>query len=93
MAKSFARIHKQNLIAQGILPLLFADEGDHNGVAVGDEWRIEHLRDALASGAEIVSCLTNSGPDMRLEIALLPREREILLAGGMLGYLRGAATP
>lgn len=93
VAKSFARIHKQNLIAQGILPLLFANESDLNGVAVGDEWRIEHLRDALAGGAEIVSCLTNSGPDIRLEIALLPREREILLGGGMLGYLRGAAMP
>ena len=93
VAKSFARIHKQNLIAQGILPLLFANEGDHNGVAVGDEWRIEHLRDALAGGAEIVSCLTDSGSDIQLEIALLPREREILLAGGMLGYLRGVATP
>jgi len=88
VAKSFARIHKQNLIAQGVVPLLFADEDDHNSVVVGDEWRIEHLRDAVARGAETVSCLTNSGRDILLRIALMRREREILVAGGMLGYLR-----
>ena len=93
VAKSFARIHKQNLIAQGVLPLLFANEDDHNSVVVGDEWRIEHLREAVAGGAETVSCLINSGGDIQLRIALMRREREILLAGGMLGYLRRATGP
>ena len=92
VAKSFARIHKQNLIAQGVLPLLFANEDDHNAVAVGDEWRIEHLREALSGEAETVSCQTNSG-DIQLKIALMRREREVLLAGGLLGYLRRATTP
>ena len=41
VAKSFARIHRRNLICQGILPLTFADEADLDGVAVGDTWRIE----------------------------------------------------
>jgi aconitate hydratase len=93
VAKSFARIHKQNLIAQGVLPLLFENEDDHDSVAVGDEWRIEHLREAVAGGTETVNCLTDSGRDIKLGIELMRREREILLAGGMLGYLRRATTP
>ena len=93
VAKSFARIHKQNLIAQGILPLLLENEDDHDSVAVGDEWRIEHLREAVAGGAETVNCLTDSGREIKLRIELMRREREILLAGGMLGYLRRATTP
>ena len=40
VAKSFARIHRTNLIAQGIVPLTFADEADYDGVEQGDEWRI-----------------------------------------------------
>jgi aconitate hydratase len=92
VAKSFARIHRQNLIAQGILPLVFSRDGDHDAARVGDEWRIDHVRDALAAGDEIVPCLTDSGSEMQLSIELLPRERRILLAGGMLGYLRSAVA-
>ncbi|HZK50117.1 MAG TPA: aconitate hydratase, partial [Actinomycetota bacterium] len=91
VAKSFARIHRQNLIAQGILPLVFASEDDHDAVAVGDEWLIEDLRDAVADAAVTVSCRTGSGSSIELGIELLQREREILLAGGMLGYLRPAS--
>lgn len=92
VAQSFARIHRQNLIAQGILPLLFASGDDHDLVAVGDEWRIEDLRDAVADGAASVSCRTGAGSIIDLGIELLQREREVLLAGGMLGYLRPAST-
>jgi aconitate hydratase len=90
VAKSFARIHRQNLIAQGILPLLFASDDDYDAAGVGDEWRIENLRDALESGAETVSCLIGSGSRIQLRTELLRREKEILLAGGMLNYLRPA---
>jgi aconitate hydratase len=92
VAKSFARIHRQNLIAQGILPLVFSRADDHDTATVGDEWRIGHVRGALAAGDEIVPCLTDSGSQMQLRIELLPRERHILLAGGMLGYLKSAVT-
>jgi aconitate hydratase len=92
VAKSFARIHRQNLIAQGILPLVFFRDDDHDAARVGDEWRIEHVRGALAAGDDILPCLTDSGSVMQLRIELLPRERHILLAGGMLGYLKSALT-
>jgi aconitate hydratase len=88
IAKSFARIHRRNLISQGILPLLFADEEDYGRVSQGDEWRIEGVRGAVDSGKSGLSA-GNEGGEIRLEARLAPREREVLLAGGVLKYLRG----
>ena len=85
VAKSFARIHRSNLIAQGILPLMFADEVDYEQVEQGDEWRISGIRAAVESGATQVD-----GP-VPLELRLTAREREILLAGGLVAYARESA--
>ncbi len=83
VAKSFARIHRTNLIAQGILPLTFDDETDYERVEQGDEWRIPGVRAAVESGGVALD-----GP-VRLELELSAREREILLAGGLIAYARG----
>jgi aconitate hydratase len=89
VAKSFARIHRQNLIGQGILPLTFADEADYDRAQVGDAWKIDNVREAVSSGeTELVAKRDSGGQDIRLEARLLPREREVLLAGGKLKYLR-----
>jgi aconitate hydratase len=88
IAKSFARIHRRNLIGQGILPLLFANEADHERVRQGDTWRIEAAREVIASGETKLVAKGDAGREIELEARLLPREREILLAGGMLEYLR-----
>ena len=88
IAKSFARIHRQNLIAQGILPLTFADEADYDKVKEGDAWKIENVREAVSSGeTELVAKSDSGGEEIRLEARLLTREREVLLAGGKLKYL------
>src|SRR5207253_393244 len=50
VAKSFARIHRTNLIANGIPPLAFADAADYARAAQGQDWRIAGLREAVASG-------------------------------------------
>ena len=50
VAKSFARIHRRNLICQGILPLLFADEEDYERVNQGDAWKIEGVREVVEGG-------------------------------------------
>jgi len=88
VASSFARIHRQNLIGQGILPLVFADEDDYDGVSRGDGWKIEGVREALADGETGLVIESDAGEEIRVEARLLPREREVLLAGGMLEYLR-----
>jgi aconitate hydratase len=82
VAKSFARIHRTNLIAQGIPPLTFAEESDYEGVRQGDEWRIAGVRAAVETGE---TTLLSPVP---LELRLTAREREILLAGGLVAYAR-----
>jgi aconitate hydratase len=88
ITKSFARIHRRNLISQGILPLVFEDEAAYDRVEQGDEWKIEGVRRAVESGETMLSALTGSGEEITLEARLLPREREVLLAGGTLKHLR-----
>jgi aconitate hydratase len=88
VAKSFARIHRRNLIAQGILPLVFADEDDYDRVEQGHVWRMEGVRKAISSRGERLSAKSDAGREIALEVRLLPRERQVLLAGGMLRYLR-----
>jgi aconitate hydratase len=80
VAKSFARIHRTNLIAQGILPLTFADEADYERVEQGDEWSIPDVRSTVETGGTELR-----GP-VPLEVRLTAREREILLAGGLIAY-------
>jgi aconitate hydratase len=80
VAKSFARIHRTNLIAQGILPLTFADEADYERVEQGDEWMIPNVRSTVESGG-----IRLDGP-APLEARLTEREREILLVGGLIAY-------
>src|SRR5205814_10454186 len=51
IAKSFARIHRRNLIAQGIVPLLFQDTSDYDKAELGQTWRISGLH-AIAEGED-----------------------------------------
>jgi len=88
IAKSFARIHRRNLIAQGILPLAFAGEADYDRLLQGDTWRIEGVRKAVAAGERKLTAKSHADEEIPLEARLLPREREILLAGGLLRHLR-----
>jgi aconitate hydratase len=90
IAKSFARIHRRNLISQSILPLLFREEDDYERVSQGDTWKIEGVREAITAGEQTLMVNSNDGTQISLEIRLSPREREVLLAGGTLKFLRGA---
>src|SRR5438874_7865751 len=55
IAKSFARIHRRNLIAQGIVPLLFSDEADYEKAKLGQTWRVTGLH-SIADGADEIPC-------------------------------------
>ncbi len=88
MAKSFARIHRRNLISRGILPLLFVNEADYEQVSQGETWRIKSVREAVSAQEVILAAKSDAGRELKLEAGLLAREREILVAGGMLKYLR-----
>ena len=87
IAKSFARIHKANLINFGILPLTFLDEADYARVDDMDELRMEHVRDLRVDGTLTVENVTKG---IRFEVGydLSELDLETLRAGGTLNLIR-----
>jgi aconitate hydratase len=85
LAKTFARIHRANLINWGLLPLEFADPADYEAVGAGDRLRVTGIRSGLAAGALTVEDET-TGRRIPVRCILTEREREILLAGGRLRH-------
>jgi len=88
-AKSFARIHRRNLVAQGILALTFADESDYDRAEVGQTWVLPRVREELGDGAAEISVrVEESGHEFTVTHDFASKEREILLHGGLLSYLK-----
>jgi len=90
IAKSFARIHRRNLISQGILPLVFEEESDYDGFEEGQKWELPGIRSRLQNGDEEVP-LKKGDDEVTLLADYSQRERDILLAGGILRQLREKA--
>ncbi len=88
IAKSFARIHRRNLVAQGIVALTFADENDYDKAEVGQTWTLPEIRRELEDGSATITAKIDGGDQITLAHDLSEHEREILLAGGLLSYLR-----
>ena len=94
IAKSFARIHRRNLVAQGIPALTFADEDDHGKAEVGQTWTLPSLHEELASGAESITArIEDTGDEISLRHDFTAKERDVLLCGGMLEFLRAGNAP
>jgi aconitate hydratase len=92
-AKSFARIHRRNLVAQGILALTFADESDYDRAKVGETWTLPSIRQELGDGAgEITVRIEDSDEEFAVTHDFAAKEREILLHGGLLHYLKEQRT-
>ncbi|MCI5177937.1 MAG: aconitate hydratase [Candidatus Electrothrix sp. AW3_4] len=87
LVKSFARIHKANLINFGILPLTFVDAEDYDKVQQGSEIVIPGIREAVSSGAETIPVEIDGQP-MQARCELSSRHREIMVAGGLLNWAR-----
>ena len=87
LVKSFARIHKANLINFGIVPLTFADPSDYDKVEQGADMVIPGIREALASGADKVTVEVDGVPFLA-QVDLSERHREILIAGGLLNWAK-----
>lgn len=89
LVKSFARIHRSNLINAGILPLTFANESDYEKIHEGDQLEIDDLRKNIEEGKTqfIVRDIT-TGEEMRVLCELTERTRKIILSGGLLEYTK-----
>ena len=86
IAKSFARIHRQNLINYGILPLLFVESTDYDRLEKNDTFRIRDLRHKLAGGGKIL--LESANVTIETQHGLTSDQIEIVLAGGVVNHRR-----
>ena len=85
IAKSFARIHRANLINAGILPLVFEDASDYDLINEGDNPVITDIKNGLESGRMIMEL---NGKEITLLCELSERQRSMLYAGGLLNLTR-----
>ena len=88
LAKSFARIHQANLVNFGILPLHFQHASDYNRIKSGHELSLPEMKRRLSAGKNLLVRNKSTGEEWEMECVLSPRQIEIILAGGMLNYLR-----
>jgi len=89
LVKSFARIHRANLINAGILPLTFVDEADYDKISQGDEIAIENVRgDIQACKTQLTVKNKTTGAEIPVLCELTGRTKDIILAGGLLDYTR-----
>jgi aconitate hydratase len=91
-ARSFARIHRRNLIAVGVPPLLLGDR-DYEHARAGQRWRIRGLATAVADGADTIAAEVDGHP-FELSLVLSPNERAVLTSGGLIAHIRkGGRSP
>ncbi len=88
LTKSFARIHRSNLINAGILPLVFINEADYDKISLGDKLEISDVRAAIANGDKLVVTNTTTGDKIECSCELSERAKAIVLAGGLLSYTK-----
>lgn len=90
ICKSFARIHRQNLINNGILPLEFVNEADYDKIDQADSLVIENIRNIIENDGDIIVKDKTKGIDIPVKCRLSERGKGMILAGGLLNYTKNA---
>ena len=89
LVKSFARIHRANLINAGILPLTFVNENDYDAISQGDVLELADIRAKVEAGQTELTILNKTtGKEIPVLCELTGRTKDIMLAGGLLDYTR-----
>ena len=88
VAKSYARIHCANLANAGLIPLQFNDEADYDKIDQMDDLCLPNIRKELEAGTDVTMQDLTKGVEFRLTAMLTPRERQMVLAGGLLNYTK-----
>ena len=92
-AKSFARIHQANLINNGILPLTFENEGDYDRIDQGDSLELPGIREKIAAGEERLTLRNvTKNESYSMLMPLTERQRGMILAGGLINFIRARAA-
>lgn len=89
--KSYARIHCANLANAGIIPLQFNDENDYDRIDQMDELSLPYIRDELKRGCDVTMKNLTKNIEIKLTAVLTQRQRDMVLAGGLLNYTRKSA--
>src|SRR5262249_8606583 len=88
IVKSFARIHRANLINWGVVPLTFDDPAAYDLIERDDRLSLPDLRASLMAGPRVTAVNQGRGTTFTASCLMTPRERDILLAGGVLAYTK-----
>jgi len=92
LAKSFARIHRANLINNGILPLTFQEEADYDRFSQEDELALDHVRALIENGEEVIPVRNvTKGFTVNMLLPLSDRQRKMILAGGLINMIKEQA--
>lgn len=86
-AKSYARIHRSNLVNFGILPLVFANESDWKTIDLNDVLVINHVIEAIRSGKDIQVLNKTKNKTFLMKCPLSSHEKEVLLEGGLINFM------
>ena len=84
LAVSYARIHWQNLVNFGIVPLEFVDQADYEAIEQGDSLELPDVRAEMQDGPEVTVRNTTQDTTFTVEHTLNPRQVEIILQGGLI---------
>ena len=88
LVKSFARIHCANLANAGILPLVFENEADYDRIDQMDELELPNVRKEIEAGSSVTVVNKTKGITIPAQAVLSSRQRDMVLAGGLLNYTR-----
>lgn len=87
IAKSFARIHKANLINNGIIPMEFKEEIDYDNIDLVDDLVIDNIKHSLGGGTIKVKNVTK-GTEFEVTVNLTEKEIDVINVGGRLNYVK-----
>ena len=88
LAKSFARIHKDNLINFGVMPITFTDEFNYDELGIGNKLDINNIAQSLKTNERQINVInTTNGQKIRCDLDVTDRQRKILLAGGLINQV------
>jgi aconitate hydratase len=88
LTKGFARIHAQNLINFGVLPLTFIDLADYDGIQAGDVLRLVDLRRVLVAGGDLLVENVTRQHQFQVRHSMSPRQVQFLLSGGLINWMK-----
>ena len=86
LAKSFARIHLDNLVNSGIPPVTFGNPKEYDAIQQGDRLRVTNMLSAIRGRGDATAEDLTRGTQVGLRVNLRPYQREVLLAGGGIRY-------